>query len=105
MFVVMTRVKLREGTVDRCAELFRKTNPDLVKGEVDWLGASMMYDSISSTVTVLARWRTTNSYERMSATPKFQSTMRKFSDFFEGPPEITTNDVLVEMTSETKLDR
>lgn len=101
MFVVMTRVKLREGTSDQVAEMFRNTNPELVKDELDWLSAQMIFDSQSSTVTVLASWKNAKSYQALNATPKFQSTMRKFSEFFAGPPEITTNELLVEMSHES----
>ena len=101
MHIVMTRVKLRDGTSGQCAELFRSTNPDLVKDEQDWLGAKMLFDSESSTVTVLASWKNKESYKALSATPKFQATMQEFARFFASPPEITTHDLLVEMSSET----
>lgn len=69
MFVVMTRVEIRQGTSDQCAELFRNTNPELVKDEVDWCGAQMMFDRETSTVTVLATWKNAQSYEQLIATP------------------------------------
>lgn len=101
MLVVMTRVQLREGTSDRCAELFRRTNPDLVKNEDDWLGAKMLFDRNSNTVTVLASWRDAASYNAMSAKPEFQSTMKAFGDLFAGKPEITTNELLVDMAPDS----
>ena len=93
----MTRVKLRDGTIEQCADLFRRTNPELVKDEANWLGARMIFDSATSTVTVLASWKDVKSYETLSATQEFQSTMQEFAQFFAGPPEITTNQLLVEM--------
>lgn len=97
MFVVMTRVKLREETAATCADLFRRTYPGLVKDEKILLGAKMLFDSESSTVTVLAGWKDVTSYKAMSARPEFQSTMKAFGELFAGEPEISTNEVLVDM--------
>ena len=97
MHVVMTRVELRPGTSEECAELFRQTNPDLVEEETDWLGAQMIFDSEANIVTVLAIWRDAESYRKMSASDKFKSTMSKFSQFFAGTPEVSVNRVLVDM--------
>ena len=97
MFVVMTRVKLREGTAATCAEMFRRTNPELVKNEENWLGARMLFDDETSTVTVLASWKDAASYKAMSARPEFQNTMKAFGELFAGKPEISTNEVLVDM--------
>ena len=101
MFVVMTRVKLREGMADRCADLFRQTNPDLVKNEKNWLGAKMLFDHDSSTVTVLASWNDIASYNAMSARPEFQNTMKSFGELFAGKPEISTHELLVDMVPES----
>lgn len=98
MFVVMTRVKLKPGTINDCAQLFRETNPKLVEGEPDWHGAQMMYDTESRVVTVLANWANAASYQAMTAKPHFQSTMSEFAKFFDCSPEISTNELLVEMT-------
>ena len=97
MHVVMTRVKLRPGTIGECAELFRQTNPDLVSDEADWLGAQMIFDSETDTVTVLATWRDAESYRRMSASDEFKATMSNFSRFFAAAPEVSVNRVLVDM--------
>ena len=99
MFVVMTRVKLKPGTYEICAELFQETNPELVSSETDWLGARMMFDHDIDVLTVLATWRDTDSYQRLRASPKFQSTMREFGRHFASPPEISMNEVLVDMGS------
>ena len=97
MHVVITRIKLKPGVYKRCAELFQKTNPDLVSGEPDWLGAQMIFDHETDIVTVLATWQDTNSYKRLNASSEFQQTMREFGEFFASPPEISMNQVLVEM--------
>lgn len=97
MHVVMTRVELRPGTSEECAELFRQTNPDIVEEEADWLGAKMIFDSETNILTVLAIWRDAESYRKMSASDKFKSTMSNFSRFFAGAPEVSVNRVLVNM--------
>jgi quinol monooxygenase YgiN len=97
MHVVMTRIKLKPGVYKRCAELFQKTNPGLVSGEPDWLGARMIFDHETDIVTVLATWRDTDSYKRLNASSEFQQIMREFSEFFASPPEISMNQVLVDM--------
>lgn len=97
MYVVMTRVKLRPGTSERCAELFRQTNRDVFDGQTDWLGAQMIFDSETNIVTALATWRDAESYTKMSAGKKFKTTMENFSQLFETEPEVSINRVLVEM--------
>lgn len=97
MYVVMTRVALRPGTSEDCAELFRQTNPDLVEDEANWLGARMIFDSDTNILTVLAVWRDADSYRRMSASDEFKSTLSNFSQFFAGAPEVSVNRVLVDM--------
>ena len=99
MYVVMTRIKLKPGTYEICAELFRETNPDLVSTETDWLGARMLFDHDTDVLTVLATWRDTKSYQRLRASPKFQNIMQKFGRHFASPPEISMNEVLVDMGS------
>jgi len=97
MFVVMTRVKLKPGTHERCAKLFEDTNPDLVSEEPDWLGARMIFDPVTDLVTVLATWRNAESYKRLSASPGFQQAMQQFGELFAGSPEVSVNNVLVQM--------
>jgi heme-degrading monooxygenase HmoA len=97
MYVVMTRVKLRPGTSEKCAELFRQTNPDVVEDEADWLGAQMIFDNETNIVTVLAIWRDAESYRKMSASDKFKSTMSRFSQYFAAAPEVSVNRVLVDI--------
>jgi len=99
MYVVMTRVKLKPGTYENCADLFQKTNPELVNSETDWLGARMIFNHDTDVLTVLATWRDTDSYQRLRTSTKFQSTMQEFGRHFASPPEISMNEVLVDMAS------
>ena len=97
MHVVMTRVKLRTGTSEKCAELFRQSNPELVSDEPDWQGAQMIFDREANVVTVLATWRDAESYEKMSDSAKFKTAMSKFGQFFASTPEVSVNEVMVDM--------
>lgn len=61
----------------------------------------MIFDAESNVVTVLAKWRDRQSYVRMSKTLRFQHTMRRFSELFATPPEVSVNTVLLEMMPKT----
>ena len=98
MYIVMTRVKLKPDSHRLCAEIFKRTNPELVKGEPDWLGARMIFDPDTDEITVLAHWRSVESYKRLSASPAFQKTMHEFGPLFAAPPIISVNSLLVDMT-------
>lgn len=101
MQMVITKVKLKPGTTEACASLFEMTNPDIVRGEPDWLGARMVVDQKTEAITVMALWRTAKSYHTMTASSSFQNVMREFGQFFASPPEITVTDVLVDMTPDS----
>lgn len=96
-FAVMTRVKVRPGSIDGLAELFDATNRDLVAGHDDWLGAWFTANRAESEVTVIARWRDAHSYELLRTSPEFRATMARFAEDFTGPPAVTINEILVEM--------
>ena len=101
MKVVITKVKLKPGLADACAKLFRETNPVLVREEPDWLGARMVVDRENDVVTVMATWRNGTSYEALANSERFTTTMASFAQLFASPPEITVNDVLVDMTPQS----
>lgn len=97
MFAVLTRVKVEEGSIDELAQLFDATNRALVAGHDDWLGAWFTANRDTNEVTVIARWRDAASYERLRASDSYQATMARFARKFLGPPEVSINEVLVEM--------
>ena len=97
MFVVMTRVKLKPDSANICAKIFEDSNPELVANEPDWLGARMLFDPQANIVTVIANWKNAEAYQQLSSSEKFQNTMMQFRDLFDGPPEISINNLLVEM--------
>ncbi|MEL6572642.1 MAG: antibiotic biosynthesis monooxygenase [Pseudomonadota bacterium] len=98
MYIAMTRVRLKPGTATDCAALFETTNPKLVAAEADWLGAKMVFDPDTEIITVLATWKDKDAYKRLNQSAPFQDTMKQFAAFFAGPPEISMNEVLVEMS-------
>ena len=97
MYAVMTRVQVEEGSIDELAELFDATNRELVADHEDWLGAWFTADRAAGEVTVIARWRKADSYERLRNSSEFQSTMAQFARRFVGPPTVSVNEILVEM--------
>jgi len=94
---VLTRVKVRPGSIDELAALFDATNRDLVAGHDDWLGAWFTANRAKSEVTVIARWRDADSYERLRNSPEFAAAMAPFAERFTGPPTVSINEILVEM--------
>lgn len=101
MFIVITKVELKPDTAADCMKLFERTNPNLVRGEPDWLGAQMMIDRMTNTITVLAKWKDESSYRAFSTSSEFQKIMGQFRRFFADPPEVTVNELLLEMSEDT----
>ncbi len=97
MFVVITTVKVEEGSIPELAELFDATNRSLVADHPDWLSAWFTANHEGSEVTVIARWTDPESYERLRQSDRFRETMSRFADRFVAPPAISVNEVLVEM--------
>lgn len=96
-FAVVTRVKVRPGSIDGLAALFDLTNRELVAGHDDWLGAWFTANRADNEVTVIARWRVAGSYDELRNSTEFQSTMARFAEDFAGPPTVSINEILVEM--------
>jgi quinol monooxygenase YgiN len=72
-------------------------NRDLVAGHDDWLGAWFTANRSESEVTVIARWRDADSYEKPRNSPDPQAAMARFAEEFTGPPSVSVNEILVEM--------
>lgn len=97
MHVVITRVQVEEGSIDELAALFDETNRALVADHDDWLGAWFTANRETSEVTVIARWRDPSSYQRLRESPEFTEVMSRFARRFVGPPQVTINELLLEM--------
>ena len=96
-YAVITKVKVRPGSIDDLASLFDSTNRDLVAGHKDWLGAWFTANRVEGEITVIAHWRDPESYERLRNSPEFQSTMARFATEFLEPPVVSINEILVQM--------
>ena len=94
---VMTRVTVRPGSIDELAALFDATNRELVAGHDDWVAAWFTANRANNEIVVIAHWRDPDSYERLRSSAAFQSTMARFAESFVEPPEISINEILVEM--------
>ena len=95
--VVITRVRVEDGSIDELAELFDTTNRELVAEHDDWIGAWFTADRENNEVTVIARWKDPASYQRLRASEEFAATMARFAARFVDPPEVSINQLLVEM--------
>jgi len=102
--VVLTTIPVREGAIDEVARLFAETNPALVAGQPEWLGARFTANRERSEITNIAHWRSADGYERLRASDEFQATMARFADLFAGAPTTTINEVLVDMAPDDRDD-
>lgn len=98
MYAVVTTVDILPGAAEQVVALFEETNPALVRDRPDWLGARMLLDRDAHRVTVIAYWRAPESYREMAASPEFRAVMSRFAPHFAGPPQITINEVAIDMT-------
>jgi len=97
MYMVITRVKVQPDSIDHLAALFDETNRDLVAEHEDWNGAWFTANRDTDEVTVIAHWSDPVSYERLRNSDAFGQVMARFAERFAGPPEVSVNEVLVEM--------
>jgi heme-degrading monooxygenase HmoA len=96
--VVLTTIPVKEGLIDEVARLFRETNPALVEGQPEWLGAWFTANRQRSEITNVAHWQSAEAYERLRGSDEFKQTMARFAEMFTGPPSISIHEVLVQMT-------
>lgn len=97
MYTVITRVLVQPGSIDELAALFDETNRALVAEHPDWQGAWFTANRETNEVTVIARWSNPDSYTRLRQSDDFQQIMSRFSSRFASPPNVTVNELLVEM--------
>lgn len=96
-YIVETLVQIQPNKTNEVLELFKSTNPELVKNEKDWICASFSILEEKNTVIVQARWKEKDSYFKFSGSEKFKNTMKQFSPYFTSKPEVTISKVLFEM--------
>jgi heme-degrading monooxygenase HmoA len=96
-YIIETTVKIQEGKTNEVLALFKSTNPQLVKGESDWITASFSVVEGMDMVVVRAEWKSKASYLKFSTSEKFKSAMGQFGKHFAGKPEVTITKVLFQM--------
>lgn len=96
-YIVETTVYLQEGKTNVVLALFKATNPQLVRSEVDWVKASFSSVENQNIVIVRAEWKNKESYLKFSNSEKFKDTMTQFGTYFTGKPEVTISKILFEM--------
>ncbi|HEV2069828.1 MAG TPA: antibiotic biosynthesis monooxygenase [Acidimicrobiales bacterium] len=95
--VVLTTIPVKEGLIDDVADLFEQVNRPLVEGQADWLGAWFTVNRERGEITNIAHWKSADAYRRLRDSDEFKAAMAKFAPMFAGPPNVSINEVLVEM--------
>ena len=96
-YIVTTKVQIKNGEIEKVLELFKDTNPKLVKNQTDWVKAVFSKNDKSNTVMVQAYWKSEKSYLNFSRSSEFQNTMKGFGQYFIGKPNIEISEILFEM--------
>ncbi len=96
-YLVTTSVVIKEGKIDEVLNLFKQTNPDLVKDQVDWEKAIFSINREKNLVMVFAYWKNKGSYLSFRQSQNFQNTMAKFETYFDSKPIVEINEILFEM--------
>ena len=97
MFIVNTKVHIKKGKLNEVLQLFRESNPKLVRQEADWLKAYFTANEEKNSARVPAFWINPESCRKFSASEKFKSTMADFARYFKSPRVIEINRILFEM--------
>ncbi|MGI9648201.1 MAG: antibiotic biosynthesis monooxygenase family protein [Acidimicrobiia bacterium] len=97
MYAVITTVGLKPDRIDDVREVFRRTNPGLVAGQEDWVSAVFTANRKDDTITVIARWKSPDSYRAFAASDEYKSAMGELARYFRGKPNVEINEILVDM--------
>ena len=97
LYIVTTKVQVKQDQVDKILQLFKDTNPGLVESEENWKGALFSADYENNIVIVQAFWDGKEGYKLFSRSEKFKNTMKLFEPYFEGPPDVTITKFLYKM--------
>ena len=97
MYAVITNVRLKPGRIDDVREIFRRTNEALFADQDDWVDAIFTANRRDDEVTVIARWKSVDSYRAFTAGDPYKAAMAKFEPYFAHPPTVDVNEILVEI--------
>ncbi len=96
-YIVETIVQVQPNKTGDVLQLFKSTNPKLVRNEPDWISASFSSIEEKDIVIVRAKWKAKTSYTKFSNSEKFKKTMKQFNPYFTSKPEVHISKVLFEM--------
>ncbi len=96
-YLVTTRVNVTPGSIDEVLDLFIRTNPELVKDQIDWIKAIFAADQSKNMITVHAFWKREESYLAFRESREFQEAMDTFRTFFTTAPSISIQKILFTM--------
>jgi len=96
-FLVTTQVAIKDGNINEVLNLFKETNPGLVRDQKDWIKAVFSVNESTNKVMVQAYWKSKEAYQNFSNSDDFLQTMKKFSPYFIEKPNIQINKILFEM--------
>ena len=97
MYAVITSIRLKPDRIDDVREVYRRTTPDLVASQEDWVSAIFTANRPQDTITVVARWTNAESYERFKASEEYSEVMGELARYFAHPPTVEINEILVEL--------
>ena len=97
MYAVITTVGLKPDRIDDVREIFRRINPGLVAGQEDWESSVFAANRKLDTITLIARWKSAESYEAFADSEEYRSTMGEFARYFRGSPNVEINEILVDV--------
>ena len=95
-YIVETTVQLQPGKIHEVLELFKVTNPELVRKQSDWVSASFSKLEEKDIVIVRAEWKNKASYLKFAQSEKFKKAMGQFNPYFIEKPKVTITKVLFE---------
>lgn len=97
MYAVITNVRLKPGRIDDVREIFRRTNEALFADQDDWVDAIFTANRRDDEVTVIARWKSADSYHAFTASEAYKTAMESFEPYFAHKPTVDVNEILVEI--------
>lgn len=97
MHAVITRARVRPGTIDACAAIFWATVPPLLRPEHDWAESRFFADRQNGTILILTLWRSLDAWRRIAASGRYQAALADLSRHFAGEAETILAEALVHL--------
>lgn len=97
MYVILTTVRVKPGTIDHVRDLFADAFPKAIDGQTDFHSVKYSADRVEDKITILEFWRSKEAYRELSNSDGYQEAISEISQFFTGPMRIQVNEILFEM--------